>query len=222
MQAKRWTGARQRRRSNQQSRYQGSSRIDALATSKGDSRRSRIFESAGMRGPLHCPVAAGCNQPGGALFSDCVRLSHRLDVARYLQLILVSVVTCTPAVRRHHRIFNSVYLGLPRSSAGGREFKNRTRRSQHSLGVSPEHAVLPPGQMPRDMNDDHIRPLVRDFEAPMRNSPHEVIRCWGRETFQIKSTARRFCPEISYSLGIFRKSKSRFGHRKRTPNLSSL
>lgn len=57
---------------------------------------------------------------------------------------------------------------MPRSCAGGRELENRARRSQHSLGVSPEHAVLPPGHMPRDMNDGHVRPLARGFYAPMR------------------------------------------------------
>jgi hypothetical protein len=45
-------------------------------------------------------------------------------------------------------------------------FQNRTRRSQHSLGVSPEHAVLPPGHMPRDMNDGHVRPLVQGLKGP--------------------------------------------------------
>ena len=55
----------------------------------------------------------------------------------------------------------------------------------------------PPGHMPRDVNDGHVRPLVQGLNAPVRNCPHRSIRGCARGAFHAKTSSGGFCPPFS-------------------------
>ena len=57
-------------------------------------------------------------------------------------------------------VLHSCCRGCHLALAGGREFQNRTSRSQQTLGRSPENTQYCP-RTPGEMNYGHVRPLVQ-------------------------------------------------------------